>query len=117
MPFGYYHQNNAPGADHDQFGLGNPWFALLYLPDCECGLSRLSVGMGAPVARGGSDLERSMVALGRGVAGDWDGDGTDTVAVYRPSDGRFYIKLTNEQGVADLAVYAGARSGVVTVNP
>ena len=73
MPFGYYHQNNDPGADHDQFGLGNPWFALLYLPDCECGLSRLSVGMGAPVAQGGSELERTMTALGRGVAGDWDG--------------------------------------------
>jgi hypothetical protein len=73
MPFGYFHENNAPGADHDRFGLGNPWFALLYLPDCECGLSRLSLGMGAPVARGGSDLEKTMVALGRGVAGDWDG--------------------------------------------
>ena len=73
MPFGYFHESNEPGADHDQLGLGNPWFALLYLPDCECGLSRLSLGMGAPVARGESELERSMVALGRGVAGDWDG--------------------------------------------
>jgi hypothetical protein len=73
MPFGYFHQNNDPGRDRDRFAPGNPWFALLYLPDCECGLSRLSLGMGVPLAQGDSDIERSMVALGRGVNGDWDG--------------------------------------------
>lgn len=72
VPFGYFHENNDPGADHDRFAVGNPWFALLYLPDCECGLSRLSLGMAVPVARGGSDLERKMVGLARGAAGDWD---------------------------------------------
>ncbi|MCO6502523.1 MAG: hypothetical protein J5I28_05525, partial [Acidimicrobiales bacterium] len=51
------------------------------------------------------------------VAGDWDGDGTDTVAVYRPSDGRFYIKLQNRQGVADVVIYAGKMTGAVTVSP
>jgi hypothetical protein len=39
------------------------------------------------------------------VAGDWDGNGVDTVAVYRPSDGNWYIKLANGNGVADHALH------------
>ncbi len=35
------------------------------------------------------------------LAGDWNGDGIDTVALYRPSDGNWYVKLANSQGVAD----------------
>lgn len=73
FPFAYYHENNDPGADHDQVSLGNPWAALLYLPDCDCGLSRLSAGVAAPVARGGSAHERTASALARGAVGDWDG--------------------------------------------
>jgi hypothetical protein len=73
VPFGYYHENNQPGADHDELSMGNPWFALLYLPDCECGLSRLSIGMGVPVATGDNPHQRLLSKLARGAVGDWDG--------------------------------------------
>jgi hypothetical protein len=51
------------------------------------------------------------------VAGDWDGDGDDTVGVYRRSEGRFYVKLENAQGFADVVLDAGAKTGVVAINP
>lgn len=35
------------------------------------------------------------------VAGDWNGDGRDTVAVYRPSWGVLFIKNKNSAGNAD----------------
>lgn len=73
MPFAYVHENNDPGNDRDLFALGNPWFALAYLPDCECGLSRLSLGVAAPVARWEGRLPRELYALARGVNGDFDG--------------------------------------------
>jgi hypothetical protein len=73
FPFAYYHENNDPGSDHDQVSLGNPWAALLYLPDCDCGLSRLSAGVAAPVASGADAHERMALALARGAVGDWDG--------------------------------------------
>jgi hypothetical protein len=73
LPFAYFHENNDPGSDHDQFSVGNPWTALLYLPDCDCGLSRLSVGVAAPVASGEDARDRMALALARGAVGDWDG--------------------------------------------
>jgi len=73
FPFAYFHENNDPGSDRDQVSLGNPWAALLYLPDCDCGLSRLSVGVAAPVASGSDARDRTALALARGAVGDWDG--------------------------------------------
>ena len=73
LPFAYVHENNDPGEDQDLVALGNPWFALAYLPDCECGLSRLSLGMAAPVARDDDTLARELYALARGANGEWDG--------------------------------------------
>jgi len=73
LPFAYFHENNDPGEDHNQVSLGNPWFALAYLPDCECGLSRLSLGVAAPVAADGSPREAMALWLARGANGDWDG--------------------------------------------
>ena len=40
------------------------------------------------------------------VKGDWDGDGDDTVGIYR--DGVFFLKNTNEPGNADLVIGFGA---------
>jgi hypothetical protein len=53
--------------------LGNPFFGIAYLPDCSCGLSRLSLGVGAPVANDGSWLRARALLLARAAQGDWDG--------------------------------------------
>jgi hypothetical protein len=37
------------------------------------------------------------------LVGDWNGDGTDTVGVYNPTTGVFYLRNTNNAGVADVA--------------
>jgi len=34
--------------------------------------------------------------------GDWDGDGDDTVGIYRAALGEWFLKNTNEAGFADL---------------
>lgn len=73
LPFAYFHENNQPGEDRDRFALGNPWVALLYLPDCTCGLSRLSLGMAVDAAKSDSVLARRALSLARGAVGDWDG--------------------------------------------
>jgi hypothetical protein len=42
-----------------------------------------------------------------GIAGDWNGDGSDTVGVFRPSNGVIFLKNTNETGIADAALNYG----------
>src|SRR6266508_4700886 len=32
------------------------------------------------------------------VVGDWNGDGTDTIGIFRPGEGKFYLKNDNDQG-------------------
>jgi hypothetical protein len=72
VPFYYLHENNDPGADHDRFGLENPWFGLSYLPDCSCGLARLTLGIAADLANDQSPLQRRALALSRGAQGGSD---------------------------------------------
>lgn len=73
LPFAYLHEDNDPGKDRDRFLLGNPWFALAYLPDCTCGLSRASLGLAVDTAQSDSPLEQRALRLARGAMGDWDG--------------------------------------------
>jgi hypothetical protein len=73
LPFAYFHENNTESRDYDRFVLGNPWVGLAYLPDCTCGLSRLSLGMAPDAVQSDSLLERRALALARGAMGDWDG--------------------------------------------
>jgi hypothetical protein len=47
------------------------------------------------------------------VAGDWDGDGRDTVGLYRPSNAYWFIRLSNGQGVADHAIPFGLDNATV----
>jgi hypothetical protein len=49
------------------------------------------------------------------LAGDWDGDGDDTVGVYRPSIGTLFVNLENTNGAADWEGYIGPFPWVVTV--
>jgi hypothetical protein len=41
------------------------------------------------------------------VAGDWNNHGRDTVGVFRPSTGMFYLSNSNDQGFADIAFAYG----------
>jgi SpoIID/LytB domain protein len=41
------------------------------------------------------------------VTGDWDGDGDDTLGVFRPSNRTFYLRNSNTPGPAQLAVAFG----------
>ncbi len=73
LPFAYYHENQSPGADHDQFALGNPWFALSFLPDTACGLSRLSLGIAPDLIHAKDARDLMALSLARGASGNWDG--------------------------------------------
>ncbi|HWC64826.1 MAG TPA: hypothetical protein VG777_02005, partial [Thermoanaerobaculia bacterium] len=46
------------------------------------------------------------------VAGDWDGDGTVTVGVYRPATGEFLLRNRLSGGAPDLVVDVGVREGI-----
>src|SRR4030042_2864879 len=43
-----------------------------------------------------------------GVVGDWDGDGVQTIGVYRPTTGFFYLRNSRTPGVADISVPCGS---------
>ena len=49
------------------------------------------------------------------ISGDWNGDGTSTPGLYRQSDGFFYSRNSNTQGVADDSCFAGNPSDVPLV--
>ncbi|RLI12451.1 hypothetical protein DRO33_02635 [Candidatus Bathyarchaeota archaeon] len=41
------------------------------------------------------------------IAGDWDGDGVDTIGVYDPSTATFFLRNSNSSGFADIAFVYG----------
>ena len=41
------------------------------------------------------------------IAGDWDGNGTDTIGLYDPATSTFYLRNTNGTGVADVTFNYG----------
>ncbi len=68
-------------------------------------------------ANGPADVAFTFGAPGSGavpLAGDWDGDGDDTIAIYDPATGAFFLKNTNAGGNADVVFTFGAGgSGIV----
>ena len=51
------------------------------------------------------------------MAGDWDGDGDDTVGVYHPSTGTFFLRNSNAGGSADVVVsYGPGGSNIVPLS-
>jgi len=40
-------------------------------------------------------------------AGDWDGDGIDTMGLYRESSGFLFLRNSNDQGIADIQIFYG----------
>jgi hypothetical protein len=46
------------------------------------------------------------------IVGDWDGNGTATIGVFRPEEGKFYLRNANSPGDPDHAITMG-RAGDV----
>ena len=42
------------------------------------------------------------------IAGDWNGDGKDTIGLYDPANSVFYLRNTNDTGYADVTFAYGA---------
>jgi hypothetical protein len=42
------------------------------------------------------------------LAGDWDGNGTTTIGLYRPSGNFFFLRNSNSAGFPDITVQYGA---------
>ncbi|MCK7492667.1 MAG: hypothetical protein MZW92_14790 [Comamonadaceae bacterium] len=61
----------------------------------------------APRASPTSGSSRAATHPDQAVKGDWDGDGDDTVGIYR--GGVFYLENTNAAGSADLGYLSSAR--------
>ena len=45
------------------------------------------------------------------IAGDWNGDGSDTTGVFRPSNGAVFLKNTNISGFANIVLTNYGLSG------
>ncbi len=45
------------------------------------------------------------------LAGDWDGDGTDTIGIYAATNGRFYLRNSNDLGPPDYKFDFGPTGG------
>lgn len=68
-----YLTREEEGESLHALALGNPYVGIAYLPDCSCGLSRLSLGTGIPVASDDESLRARALTLARAARGDWDG--------------------------------------------
>jgi hypothetical protein len=50
------------------------------------------------------------------LAGDWDGDGVDTIGLYNPAGAAFFLRNSNTAGVADVTfTYGPAGSGFMAI--
>ena len=45
------------------------------------------------------------------IAGDWNSDGTDTIGLFDPTNGIFYLRNSNTDGVADVTFAFGPKPG------
>jgi hypothetical protein len=78
--------NTPPGNDLDTTGVFRPSNGLLYLKNSNTtGFADVAINYGLP-----GDYP---------VVGDWDGDGTATIGIYR--NGSFYLRNSNTIGFAD----------------
>ena len=93
------------GDGIDTVGLYRASTGLVYLRDSLTeGAADHSFALGSP--DGATD--------GVIMAGDWDGDGDDTMAVYRPSMQRVYLYLENSARLPDYSLYVGSHPVATT---
>jgi hypothetical protein len=91
-----WHTCDQPrGGRNNDGGIRSGSFARTFLlrNSNDAGAPELSFGLGNP-----GDV---------GIAGDWNGDGTDTTGVFRPINGIIFLKNTNDTGFADIALNYG----------
>jgi len=62
----------------------------------------------SPIPGAAQDLSISLEP----VIGDWDGDGVDTVALYRRDTGEFFLRNENSEGPAELMFTFGTKNSV-----
>ena len=101
------------GNRKDTIGLYNPATSTFYL--------RNTTSLQGPNDKGYADVAFSFGAAGAGwkpIAGDWNGDGTDTIGLYDPTRSMFFLRNTtslqgpNDKGYADVAFsYGQANAG------
>ena len=90
----YYIRRAAPIHWANTVGVFRPSNGLLYLKNSHrTGFADVAINYGV-----GGDYP---------IAGDWNGDGVDTIGVYR--NGSFYLRNSNTIGYADLAFAFGSR--------
>jgi len=83
----------ASCADKDTVGVFRPSNGALYLRNLNVtGFADVAINYG--------------LAGDYPVVGDWDGNGTDTIGIYR--NGTFYLRNSNTLGIADLTVAFGS---------
>jgi hypothetical protein len=86
----------ASGSTVGLYSVGTSSFALK------------NVGAGNSTTFNYSPTDGNWVAL----AGDWNGDGVDTIGLYDKTTSRFYLKNSNDGGTADISfAYGPAGSG------
>jgi hypothetical protein len=51
------------------------------------------------------------------IVSDWNGNGSDSVGIYRPSSGVFYLRNTLTSGIADAILNFGVSGGLPVVGP
>ena len=50
------------------------------------------------------------------ITGDWNGNGIDTVGVYQPSSGTFFLKNSNDSQDTDIVFNYGPSGGVISID-
>jgi RHS repeat-associated protein len=90
------------GQYGDSVGLYNPAAGVFYLRNSNSGGAAHETYSFGPNGSNNDALP---------VAGDWDGDGDDTIGVYIPSSGTFFLKNSHGQGTPDATFSFGPTGG------
>jgi hypothetical protein len=97
---------NGDGAD--TVGLYDPKASIFYLRDTNTtGIADTTFAYG-PAHNDSYGRSTTWTP----IAGDWNGDGRDTIALYDPTQSVFYLRNSNDSGFADVTFsYGPANSG------
>jgi hypothetical protein len=101
------------GAAEDTVGLYDPDNALVFLRDSNTtGFADTTFVYGSPVYVGGA-LAGQKIPW-RPIAGDWAGAGIDTIGLYNPGTATFYLRNSNDSGLAQRTFVFGPAGSDMT---